>query len=57
MWFDVSRRYSTSAMSNLEDGPASGPFVMAGAYELPKAVKEHETLFHDNPNYITTFEI
>ena len=27
------------------------------AYEPPKAVKEHETQFHDNPNYVTIFEI
>ena len=28
----------------------------AGAYETPKVVKEHETWFHDYPNYFT-FEI
>ena len=28
--------------------------IETGAYELPK---EHETPFHDNPNYITMFEI
>ena len=31
--------------------------VLPGAYEPPKAVKEHETQFHDNPNYVTKFEI
>jgi len=28
--------------------------VWSGAYELLKAVKEHETEFHDNPNYVIT---
>ena len=31
--------------------------LQAGAYEPLKAVNEHETEFHDNPNYITAFEI
>ena len=26
------------------------------AYELLKALKEHKTQFHNNPNYVTTFE-
>ena len=26
-------------------------------YQELKAAKEHETLFHDNPNYVTVFEI
>ena len=30
-------------------------FFTAGAYELPKVAKEHETEFHDNPNYVTVF--
>ena len=30
--------------------------VEPGAYEPPKAAKEHETQFHDNPNNVTTFE-
>ena len=29
------------------------PAVPSGAYEPPKATKEHETSFHDNPNGIT----
>ena len=29
----------------------------SGAYELPKVAKEHETLFHDNPNYIMTLDL
>ena len=31
--------------------------TVSGTYELPKVVKEHETPFHDNSDYITTFEI
>ena len=31
-------------------------YVLAGAYEPLKVAKEHETQFHDNPNYVTTFE-
>ena len=27
--------------------------MVLGAYEPPKATKEHETEFHDNPNYVT----
>ena len=30
--------------------------VVAGAYELLKAAKEHETQLHDNSNYITILE-
>ena len=30
--------------------------AVAGAYEPPKAAKEHETRFHDYPNYIKIFE-
>ena len=30
-------------------------YAYTGAYELLKAAKEHETEFHDNPNYITVF--
>ena len=29
--------------------------TIPGAYEPPKAAKEHETQFHDNPNYVTVF--
>ena len=29
--------------------------IKPGAYELPKAAKEHETEFHDNTNYVTVF--
>jgi len=32
------------------------PLVASGAHELPKAVKEHATECHHNPNYIT-FEL
>jgi len=28
-------------------------FMLSGAYEPPKAAKEHATRFHHNPNYIT----
>ena len=31
--------------------------LCAGAYEQPKVTKEHEMQFHDNPNYVTKFEI
>ena len=30
--------------------------IRTGAYEPPKEAKEHETRFHDNPNYIMIFE-
>ena len=30
-------------------------FMLTGAYEPQKAAKEHETEFHDNPNYVTVF--
>ena len=30
--------------------------LLPGTYELPtEAVKEHETLFNDNPNYVIVF--
>ena len=31
--------------------------IISGAYKPTKAMKEDETLFHDNPNYAMTFEI
>jgi len=30
--------------------------IAAGAYEPPKAAKEHATHFHHNPNYVTHFK-
>ena len=35
--------------------PTQAKCTYSGAYEPPKAAKEHETQFHDNPNYVTTF--
>ena len=32
------------------------PTYNAGAHEPPKAVKEHATRFHDNPNYVMHFQ-
>ena len=29
--------------------------IKSGAYELPKAAKEHESEFHDETNYVTVF--
>ena len=34
-----------------------GECVIPGAHEPPKAAKEHATEFHQNPNYVITFEL
>ena len=45
-----------SACNYVSYTPCIVLWLIAGAYEPPKAAKDRETQFRDNPYYITIFE-